>query len=192
VVTAILAGWIIGERLEGRVVGLSLAFAGALLVVSGGRSVETTLALPSTRGDALTLLSTGTWALYTVYGRGFTVGRHPPLITAHLLAVAGLLFGPAFILREGWRELATLSATGWLCIGYLGLGCSGLAFLLYGAALEKLEASQIAAFIYLEPLVAQVLGVMLMDEPLSAAALAGGGAILTGVYLVTRPQGASP
>jgi drug/metabolite transporter (DMT)-like permease len=30
--------------------------------------------------------------------------------------------------------------------------------------------------------------VTLMDEPLSATALAGGAAILAGVYLVTRPR----
>jgi drug/metabolite transporter (DMT)-like permease len=190
VVTAVLAGWLIGERLEGRVTGLVLAFGGALLVVSGGRSLGVALGLPSTRGDALTLLSTATWALYTVYGRGFAAGRHPPLVTAHLLGVAALLYVPAFVLEGGWHELAGLSMTGWLCLAYLGLGCSGLGFMLYGAALEHLEASQVAAFIYLEPLIAQAIGVALMGEPLTAAALAGGAAILAGVYLVTRPQAA--
>jgi drug/metabolite transporter (DMT)-like permease len=62
--------------------------------------------------------------------------------------------------------------------------------MLYGAALEHLEASQVAAFIYLEPLIAQAIGVAVMGEPLTAAALAGGAAILAGVYLVTRPQAA--
>src|SRR5262249_27452482 len=151
-----------GEQLGGRVAGLVLGFGGALLVVSGGRSFGAALGLPSTRGDALTLLSTGTWALYTVYGRGFAAGRHPPLVTAHLLAVASLLYVPLFALEGGWRELAGLSPTGWLCVAYLGLGCSGLGFALYGAALEHLEASQVAAFIYLEPLIAQALGVALM------------------------------
>lgn len=187
-VTALLAAWLLGERLGGRVAGLVLAFGGALLVVSGGLSLGAALRLPSTRGDALTLLSTGTWALYTVYGRGFAAGRHPPLVTSHLLGVASLLYVPAFVLESGWRELAGLSTTGWLCLAYLGLGCSGLAFMLYGAALEHLEASQVAAFIYLEPLIAQALAVTLMGEPLTAAVLAGGAAILAGVYLVTRPQ----
>ena len=191
VATAVLAAWLIGERLEGRVAGLVLAFAGALLVVSNGCSVGAALGLPSTRGDVLTLISCGTWALYTVYGRGFAAGRHPPLVTAHLLATAVLLYVPVFLLGSDWRELAGLSTTGWLCVGYLGIGCSGLGFLLYVAALEHLEASQVAAFIYLEPLIAQAIAVTLMDEPLTAAVLGGGAAILSGVYLVTRPRPAA-
>jgi drug/metabolite transporter (DMT)-like permease len=190
VLTALLAAWLLGERLGGRAGGLVLAFSGAVLVVSGGVSPGAAVRLPSARGDALTLLSNVTWALYTVYARGFAAGRHPPLVTSHLLGVASLLYLPAFVLASGWRDLAGLSTTGWLCLGYLGFGCSGLGFMLYGAALEHLEAGQVAAFIYLEPLIAQTVGVALMGEPLTAAALAGGAAILAGVYLVTRPQNA--
>ena len=45
-----------------------------------------------------------------------------------------------------------------------------------------------AAFIYLEPLVAHALAVALLGEPLTAAVVGGGAAILAGVYLVTRPR----
>jgi drug/metabolite transporter (DMT)-like permease len=186
VVTALLASWLIGEQLAGKAAGLALAFAGAVLVVSRGSSLAAMLALPAARGDGLTLVSTLTWALYTIYGRGFVVRHDPPLVTAHLLGTAVLAFTPSFVVAEGWRELGALSAGGWLCLAYLGLGCSGLAFMLYYGALEHLEASQVAAFIYLEPLIAQALSVATLGEPLSAAGLAGGAAILAGVYLVSR------
>jgi drug/metabolite transporter (DMT)-like permease len=188
VVTALLAAWLIGERLDGRIAGLALAFGGGFLVVSGGRSPGAALALPSTRGDGLTLVSTVTWALYTVQGRGFAAGRPPRLITAHLLAIAALFYLPVFLLEGGATQLPRLSGTGWLCLGYLGIGCSGLGFMLYGAALEHMDAAQVAAFIYLEPLIAQAIGATVMGEALTAATLAGGAAILVGVYLVTRPQ----
>jgi drug/metabolite transporter (DMT)-like permease len=73
----------------------------------------------------------------------------------------------------------------------LGAACSGGAFVLYYAALETLEASQVAAYIYLEPLVAQALSVALLGEPLRATTLAGGAAIFVGVALVTRVRPAS-
>jgi drug/metabolite transporter (DMT)-like permease len=187
VATALLAAWVLGERLGRRSAGLALAFAGAVLVASGGASLGAALALPSARGDGLTLISTGTWALYTVYGRGFAALYPPTLVTAHVLGVASLAYAPGFVAAGGWRELLHLSPTGWLCLAYLGLGCSGIAFMLYYAALEHLEASQVAAFIYLEPLIAQALSVALLGEPLTAAVLGGGAAILGGVYLVTRP-----
>jgi drug/metabolite transporter (DMT)-like permease len=188
VVTALLAAGLLGERLTGKTAGLVIAFGGAVLVVSGGLSLPAALALPSTRGDLLTLVSNFSWALYTVFGRRYA-GRHAaPLVTAHLLAIAGLVFLPFFVAGAGWHELAALSRDGWLCLAYLGLGCSGIGLLLYYAALAHLGAAQVAAFIYLEPLIAQGLAVALMAEPLTAAVLAGGAAILIGVYLVSRSR----
>jgi len=188
VVTAVLAAWLLQERLAGKLLGLGLALGGAILVVTRGNSLATALGLPETRGDVLTLLSTVTWALYTIGGRRF-VGRHDArLVTAHLLVVASVAFAPLFVVEQGWRQLAALSPVGWACLGYLGIGCSGIGLLLYYAALEHLEASQVAAFIYLEPLIAQALAIGLLGEPVTASLLAGGGAILIGVYLVTRPR----
>lgn len=188
VVTAVLAAWLLRERLAGRLGGLALASLGTILVLSGGQPLGVVLGLPSVRGDLLTLASTVSWALYTVYGRGFATRRAASVVTAHVLGAAALVYLPGFVVGEGWRELARLSLGGWLCLAYLGLGCSGLAFLLYYAALEHLEAGQVAAFIYVEPLIAQVLSVALLGEPLTAAVVGGGGAILAGVYLVSRPQ----
>jgi len=186
IVTAGLAAWLLGERLAGKVTGLLLAFAGAVLVVSGGASLPTALAMPSTRGDLLTLISTFTWALYTIFGRSFVTRHHPPLATAHLLLVGACVYAPAFVAQRGWHELAALSPAGWVCLAYLGLGCSGVGFFLYYAAMQHLEASEVAAFIYLEPLIAQALAVTMLGEPLTGAIVLGGAAILAGVYLVSR------
>jgi drug/metabolite transporter (DMT)-like permease len=186
VVTALLAAWLIGERLSGKVLGLAVAFGGTLLVLNRGAPLAEMLAYPSTRGDLLTIVSTVSWALYTIYGRGF-ITRHPPeLVTAHLLAVAALVFAAPFAVEHGWRPLASLSGVGWLCLAYLGVGCSGLAFMLYYSALGHMEASRLAAFIYLEPLIAQGLSVAWLDEPLTTSLGLGGTAILAGVYLVAR------
>jgi drug/metabolite transporter (DMT)-like permease len=188
VVTVLLAAWLIGERLSGKVTGLAVAFGGALLVLSGGHSLADVLTLPSTRGDLLTLVSTVSWALYTIYGRTFVSRHDPPVVTVHVLGMAAILCAPFFVMRHGWTMLAALSPTGWLCLLYLGLACSGVAFMMYYGALEHLEASQVAAFIYVEPLIAQALSVIFLGEPLTAALLAGGAAILAGVWLVSHAE----
>lgn len=184
-VTAVLAWRLLGERLAGRVGGITIAFAGTLLVVSGGHAPAAAFALPSTRGDALTLASTVSWALYTIYGRPFVAGYAAPVAMVHLLAVSVVVFAPGFVARAGWAELAALSAEGWLGVLFLGLGCSGIAFTLWYAALETMDASQVAAFIYIEPLVAQALALVLLGEPLHPATLLGGAAILAGVHRVS-------
>ena len=186
VVTAALAVVLLGESLRGKLLGLTIAFAGAVLVTGEGRPLAQALVLPSTRGDLLTLTSTLTFALYTVWARTLAPRQDPPLVALHLVAFAGLAYAPGFVHAGGAGELARLSVPGWLSLAYLGVGCSGIAFLLYYASLEHLEASRAAAFIYVEPLIAQLLGVTVMGEPLSGAVLAGGGAIVAGVYLVSR------
>ena len=186
VVTALLAAGLLGERLSGRIGGIAIAFLGTLLVVSGGRSPSAALGLPSTRGDLLTLSSTVSWSLYTIYGRRFVAGYPAAVAMVHLLAVSVAVFAPGFLTHAGWEELAALSARGWLCVLFLGLGCSGLAFTLWYAALEAMDATQVAAFIYVEPLVAQAVARVMLGEPLHPATLLGGAAILVGVYLVTR------
>jgi drug/metabolite transporter (DMT)-like permease len=186
VVTAGLAVVLLGESLRGKRLGLFVAFAGAVLVTGEGRSPGEALALPSTRGDLLTLTSVLTFALYTVWARRVAPREEPPVVALHLIVFAGLAYLPGFVSAGGAGELAHLSFSGWLALAYLGIGCSGVAFLLYYAALEHLEASRAAAFIYVEPLIAQILGVTVMGEPLSGAVLAGGAAIVAGVYLVSR------
>jgi drug/metabolite transporter (DMT)-like permease len=186
IVTAIGGAVLLGEGLAGKIAGLALAFAGAMLVVTGGASPAAVLALPSTHGDLLTLLSTVTWAAYTILGRRFLIRHDAMVVTAHVLAIASLAYVPAMLTGHAWQELAALSSHGWLAIAYLGLGCSGVAFALYVVALERLEASQAAAFIYIEPLVAQLVSLVVLGEPLTPAVLLGGAAILAGVYLVSR------
>jgi drug/metabolite transporter (DMT)-like permease len=191
VVTAILANRLVGERLGGRAAGIAVAFAGTFLVVSAGAPFREVLRLPSTGGDGLTLASTVSWALYTIYGREF-VGRYAPAVAmSHLLATSVVFFAPTFVVERGWTEIVALSPAGWLSLLYLGIGCSGIAFTLWYAALERMEASQVAAFIYLEPLVAQILARVWLGEGLRAATLAGGAAILLGVYLVSRGPAAA-
>ncbi len=192
IVTALLAWRLLGERLGAKWIGTIVAFGGAVLVVSGGSSIETVLRLPSTRGDALTLISTLSWAFYTIAGRGF-VGRYPALVTvAHLLVIAAIAYLPLFLLAGGWREFAPLSSVGWVCILYLGVLCSGLSLVLWQAALERTSANEVSALLYLEPLVTQALAWAMLGEPVTAAALSGGAAILLGVYLVSRSSPVAP
>jgi drug/metabolite transporter (DMT)-like permease len=186
VVTAAMAVAVLGESLRGKVLGLAVAFIGVLLVTGEGRPPAELMALPSTRGDLLTLLSTLTFAYYTVLGRRQAIEGDPPIVALHIIAFAALGYLPGFVASGGLQQLARLSASEWMALAYLGAGCSGIAFFLYYLALEHLEASRAASFIYVEPLIAQVLGVLYMGEPLSPVVLAGGAAIIAGIFLVSR------
>ena len=70
---------------------------------------------------------------------------------------------------------------------FLGIFCSGLAYIAWYDGLQVIAASKIGAFLYLEPLVAVIVASFILSEPVTWASLLGGAVILLGVYLVNRP-----
>ena len=200
--TAVHAGWLIGltpiwsallavivlrERLGPvKVAGLLLGFAGALLVITRGQLTGGVLALPATRGDLLILVSTVNWAVYSIVGRRTLARLGSARATAFAMLAGWLLIVPIFLLRADWTDWARLSPGGWGAVLFLGIGCSGLGYLLWYSALERLETARVAVFLYIEPLVTLATAVALLHEPVHATTVLGGVIVLAGVYLVQR------
>jgi drug/metabolite transporter (DMT)-like permease len=200
--TAVHTGWLIGlipiwsallsalllkERFGAlKLAGLAGGFAGAVLVISQGKLGLDQLRLPSTHGDFLILLSTVNWAVYSVIGHG-TIKRLGPLrATAGSMFLGWLMFLPLFLYQGGWRELAHVSGTGWGALLFLGIGCSGVGYWCWYGALERIELSRVAAFLYIEPPVTLLTAVILLHEPVSAITAAGGVLVLLSVYVMQR------
>lgn len=89
------------------------------------------------------------------------------------------------------QEYLALSPTGALAIVFLGVGCSGLGYLFWYTALERLEASQVAAFLYVEPLFTLAAAVALLGESVAVSTVVGGVLVLLGVLAVqtAKPRG---
>jgi drug/metabolite transporter (DMT)-like permease len=182
--SAILAAILLRERLgPRRVAGLAIGFAGAALVVTRG-DPRAALALPSTRGDLLLLASTLNWAIYTVLGHGTIRRLGPTRATAGAMLLGWLMLAPVFVASAGWSELARLSAAGWSSLLFLGVACSGLGYLFWYGALERIEATRVAALLYLEPLVTLAAAFFLLGERVGLATAVGGLVVMGGVALV--------
>ena len=191
--SALLSAALLQERFgRGKVLGLALGFLGAALVVTRGGLSGGLLALPSTRGDLLVLASTVNWALYSVLGHPTLRRLGPTQATAGAMFFGCLFLAPFFLAAGAWRDYGRLSSTGWGAVLFLGIACSGLGYLFWYGALERIEASRVAAFLYLEPLVTLSAAVALLGEPVLPTTLAGGVLLLVGVALVQRdPAGRS-
>jgi drug/metabolite transporter (DMT)-like permease len=185
--SAVLAAILLHERFGARkVAGLLLGFLGAALVVTHGRVDRGVLALPSTRGDLLMFASTLNWSVYTVIGHPLLKRLGAPRATAGSMFLGWAMLAPLFVWSRGWREYPHLGAAGWAAVLFLGLACSGLGYLFWYGALEKVEASQVAALLYLEPLVTLAAAVVLLGEPVRLLTMFGGALVLAGVLLVER------
>lgn len=185
--SALLAAWTLREPFTPqKVLGLLVGFAGAVLVVTRGQAGLQVLSLPSTRGDLLILASTLNWAAYTVLGHSIIRRLGPTRATAGAMLAGWLMLVPLFVLSGAWSEYRRLSAGGWGAVLFLGIACSGLGYLFWYGALERIEATRVASFLYLEPLVTLGAAVLLLGEHVSATTVAGGLLLLSGVGLVQR------
>jgi drug/metabolite transporter (DMT)-like permease len=183
-----LLGWLVlRERLSGMaVLGIVVAAAGVLVVVSGGDLAAVAAGRFGTAGDLLVLLSSPNWAVFSVLSRRGLL-RYPSALMMFWVMTAGWLLTTAFFLAgPGPADLARLTPAGWAAVVFLGIFCSGAAYVFWYDALSVLPASQAGAFLYVEPLVAVAVAAALLGEPVTFAVLAGGAAILFGVWMVSR------
>ncbi len=181
--SAVLSAIFLRESMGARkLAGLALGFIGALAVVTRGEIAF--IGLPSARGDFLVLLSTVNWAVYTILARAVLSRIGASRVTAGAMVLGWLMVAPLFLMESGWREWGALSASGWGSVLFLGLGCSGLGYLFWSAALARLEASRVSAFLYLEPLVTLGAAAVVLGETIHAMTVVGGLLVLAGVFLV--------
>lgn len=92
-----------------------------------------------------------------------------------LAAIAILI---PYVIFRGGIHLGNLDGLGWGCLLVVGLVHTGITYCLYFSSLKELPGQEAAILSYIDPLVAIVIGVALLGEPLSWQQLIGGGMIL--------------
>ena len=140
-----------------------------LAVASKGDPAALFSGRQGTIGDLLIFISAVNWAVYTVLARRETE-RRPSARMIFFVMLFGWLFTTVWIFGfgPGAGELVRLSATTWAAILLLGVFGSGLAYIAYQDALQALPASQLGAFLNIEPLVTTLLAAAMIDEPITA------------------------
>ena len=183
-----LLGWLVlKERLGwAKVSGIGLAAVGVLLVVSKGDFGALFAGRFGAQGDFLILISAPNWAIFSVLSRSGLQSHPAARMMFYVMILGWLLTSLLYFAGPGLGEISQLTPAGWLGIGFLGVICSGLAYIAWYDALQALPASQVGAFLYLEPLVAVIVAAIVLNERLLWASLIGGGIILLGVWMVQR------
>lgn len=184
-VLAIASFLILSERLGwSAVAGIIVALLGVLLLVSRGRLRD--LGALQTTGDWLMLLSTLTWAIYTVVTRD-VARRHDPLAVTFAVMLAAAAVTVVLMLTMGDLDsFRSLSLRGLLALLYLGIAGLALGNWFWQVGIAAVGAARAGMYLYLEPLATVALAVPLLGEPFGVFSAIGGGLILAGVYLGQR------
>ena len=183
-----LLGWLIlKEKLTWlQVAGIFIAASGVILVVSKGDLRSLALGQFGEPGDILILISSVNWAVFSALSRR-GLKSHPAVRMMFYVMIFGWSFsGLLFFSGPGLAEIGDLTTNGWLGIVFLGIFCSGLAYIAWYDALQALPTAQTGAFLNIEPLIAMAVAAVLLGEAITWASMLGGGIILFGVWLVNR------
>lgn len=179
---ALLARWR-GERLSLRGwMGVLMAFLGVAFVVAGGARASELLG-GELAGDLLFLLCAFLWALFTATSAP-VAGRLGPVLTtawsALLGSVALLPFGLPGALALDWTTVPPALAWNFF---FLSAISGAAAHLTYYVALGRLGVARSMAYLYLTPVFATAVAVLLLGETLAWAQAGGALAVLAGVAL---------
>lgn len=168
--------------------GVVLGLAGLVLLVVLGRGVGGAMPIS---GVLLCLGSSIAWTIGGwLQGRialpsdVFTIAAYQLLTAACCAGLLGLLSGESISIDY--------SAKGWLALSWLVVACSVLAFLAFAWLLTHVPLSLTATHAYVNPVVAVVLGALVLSEPVGLPVLLGGGIVVAAVVLIVsaeRPPG---
>lgn len=171
-----------GERLGAtRVVGLGIGFGGVAVLAGPGLAGSTWPVIE-------VLLVATCYAIAPLIAARY-LGDVPSLpMTAACLAIAALVYtAPA---AATWpTEMPSNRVL--LALFVLAVICTALAFVVFFALIREVGAARALMFTYVNPVVALAAGVVVLNEPLTVANIAGLALILAGLLLATRHRDTS-
>ena len=135
-------------------------------------------------GILLLVLAGVVWAVYNFMTKK-VVNRYPPIT----LLFYSTLFGTIFMLplalleRAQWQQPTAVS---FLCMMFLGVFCSVIAFLLYNHGLKTMAPSTITSMLNLVPIFGVFFSWLLLGEQVTLRKFVGGAIVIFGVMLSVR------
>jgi len=172
-----------------RIGGIILACAGALLVV-GGESLSGTAR--SVLGAVLIVINCLSFSVYLVVSKPAMARLSAKAVVARMFAVGSLLIFPVAavpLARENW---ASISLGAWMALLTVILGPTVAAYLLNAWALRHADSSVVAAYTYVQPVLATILGAIIFGEEIRPIVVVAALMIFAGVALAGRATGPVP
>jgi drug/metabolite transporter (DMT)-like permease len=165
-----LTSWLVGGIFVS-MLGTAALMLGSTLAPSGDVSLF---------GLVLVTLSTMGWGIYTVVIRPAS-NKYGALPVACLAMAISALPMPLFVSMDFPQTLASMNATAWIAVGFVVVFGTFLATSAWNYALGSMDSSIAGVFLYVQPVVAAIGGVLILGERLTWPLLLGGALIILGV-----------
>lgn len=186
IMVLIMSAIILKEKLRTtRILGIALGLAGALFLITKGGKVLDIFSADRSFGNFLVLLNAASYGIYLVIVKPLMKSYQPITVIKWVFAY-GLLFVIPFGFHQfdevQWNSLPSDAI--WR-MGFVVLGTTYLAYLLNVFALKTVTSTTVSFYIYLQPLVATIVAVLLGKDHLTAILIISAVLLFSGVYLVS-------
>lgn len=183
-VFVLIFAWILlKEKIHSwQIVGMLVAAMGAILLIGGTNfqfSGDTVV------GDGMILINATSFAFFLVYVKRLLT-RYHALTVIRLIFIFGWIYVLPFSFEElNAADFRSFPAVVWWSIGYVTLATTFVAYLLNAWAVKHASPTIAGSYIYLQPVIATGIGIMIGKQLLSAEKIIFAMLIFIGVYLVT-------
>ena len=165
-------------------VGIVVAIAGLLLLI--GKGDVTNIGLIENKGDLLVLGSAFTWGVYSLVNKKISLSYSPLMTILYLFLMMAVIIIPFNLDSQTINSVISLSTLGWISILFLGIFCSGIAYVIWAQALRDMESAKVGAFLYFEPLVTVIAAWFFLNEEITLLMILSGLLITAGVFIVNK------
>ena len=184
VIILILSAYVLKEKITStKIIGIALALCGALVLTIYGKSARAGDNVPL--GNLLIFSNAISYSIYVILIKELTAKYHPFSFIKWLF-----LFGLIILIPFGYGELRIVewqSFTPYITFSvfFVIIGATFGTYLLNPLALNKLKASTVGTFIYLQPVIAGLFAIAMGIDALGVIKIAAMLLIFSGVYLVS-------
>lgn len=167
-----------------KISGILIGAAGALLLVLHGK--EASFNSETFLGDIFILINISAYSMYLVLIKP-VMAKYKPVTVMKWVFFFGFLCVLSFTVWKlpdiQWENVDNYALFSLL---YVIIGTTFLAYLFTINALRYVDASIAGFYIYLQPVIAAIIGIWLFDEVITAHKIIAALLVFTGVYIVNR------
>jgi drug/metabolite transporter (DMT)-like permease len=164
--------------------GVVTGFAGLALLVLLGRTGES----PAPFGPSLLVLFAGScWAFGSYLQPKLVLPRDPFVVAVYEMVLGGAML-VATGLVAGQPLTVDYDPRTWVALGYLVVFGSVVAFSAYVWLLAHAPISLVATYAYVNPVVAVLLGALVLDEAVTGPMVLGGAVVVGSVAVVVAAE----
>jgi drug/metabolite transporter (DMT)-like permease len=175
------------EKMRGRVmIGLAIGLCGVALLVRPSGLQSTSYLL----GAGFILAATISWAIGSLYSQRAALPRRALVSTAMEMLAGGAVLAVLSAVTGQWAQVRIdhITPAAFLALAYLIVFGSIVAFSCYVWLLQSAPASMVGTYAFVNPVVAVMLGGLILSEPITPVTLIAGALIVIAVALVVTSR----